>query len=97
MNRWDIPDWLEEEVRERDKVCVYCGIQMVDRMPPDGSRKAVATWEHIINDVSIVTRENIARCCVACIQVKGQRSSLIGCGRVTVGSTESTKTLSRKL
>lgn len=23
-NRWNIPDWLEKEVRERDKVCVYC-------------------------------------------------------------------------
>ncbi|MEW6290964.1 MAG: HNH endonuclease [Thermodesulfobacteriota bacterium] len=73
MNRWGIPDWLEEEVMERDKACVYCGIQMVDRMPPDGSRKAVATWEHIINDASFVTRENIARCCFACNSSKGTK------------------------
>lgn len=23
MNRWGIPDWLEEEIRVRDKACVY--------------------------------------------------------------------------
>jgi len=42
-NRWGIPGWLEEEVKERDKACVYCGIQMVEQMPPRGPRKAVAT------------------------------------------------------
>ena len=73
MNNWGIPDWLEEEVKERDKTCVYCGIQMIDKMPPNGSRKDVATWEHIINDASIVTRENIARCCVACNSSKGTK------------------------
>ena len=73
MNRWGIPYWLEEEVKERDKACVYCGIQMIDRIPPSGPRKAVATWEHIINDASIVTRENIVRCCVACNSSKGTK------------------------
>jgi hypothetical protein len=74
MNRWDIPNWLEEEVKERDKVCIYCGIQMIEQMPPSGHRKALATWEHIINDASIVTRENIARCCVACNSSKGTKN-----------------------
>ena len=73
MNRWGIPDWLEEEVKERDKVCVYCGIQMIDQVPQHGPRKAVATWEHIINDASIVTRENIVRCCVSCNSSKGTK------------------------
>jgi hypothetical protein len=50
MNNWGIPDWLERKVKERDKTCVYCGIQMIEHMPPRGSRKAAATWEHIIND-----------------------------------------------
>lgn len=71
MNRWGIPDWLEKEVKERDRACVYCGAQMIEQMPPSGSRKDVATWEHIINDASIVTRENIARCCVPCNSSKG--------------------------
>ena len=73
MNRWGIPDWLEQEVKKRDKLCVYCRIQMVEKIPPGGPRKAVATWEHIINDASIVTLDNIARCCVACNSSKGTK------------------------
>ena len=73
MNDWGIPDWLENEVKERDKTCVYCGVQMIQKMPSRGHRKAVATWEHIINNASIVTRENIARCCVACNSSKGTK------------------------
>jgi hypothetical protein len=73
MNRWGIPAWLEKEVKNRDKACIYCGIQMIERMPRSGSRKAAATWEHIINDASIVTRENIARCCFACNSSKGTK------------------------
>jgi len=73
MNHWGIPDWLEEEVRERDKACVYCGVQMVEKVPPGSSRRLVATWEHIINDASIITRENIARCCAACNSSKGAK------------------------
>jgi hypothetical protein len=33
MNNWGIPDWLEKEVRERDKTCVYCGIQLIEKIP----------------------------------------------------------------
>ena len=73
MNNWRIPDWLEKEVIERDKTCVYCGIQMLEKMPAHGPRKTVATWEHIINDQTIVTRDNIARCCVACNASKGAK------------------------
>ena len=73
MNHWGIPDWLEREVKERDKICVYCGIQMIDQMPPRGPRKAVATWEHIINDASMATRGNIARCCAPCNSSKGTK------------------------
>jgi hypothetical protein len=73
MNHWGIPDSLEREVKERDKTCVYCGTQMIEQMPPRGPRKTAATWEHIINDASIVTRENIARCCVACNSSKGTK------------------------
>ena len=73
MNRWNIPKWLENEVKARDTFCVYCGAKIVDQMPPSGSRKSVATWEHIINDASIVTRENIARCCAGCNSSKGTK------------------------
>ena len=73
MKNWGIPDWLEREVKERDKTCVYCGIQMIEQVSPRGPRKALATWEHIINDESIVSRENIARCCAACNSSKGEK------------------------
>lgn len=73
MNCWGIPDWLEKEVKERDKSCIYCGIPMMEKMPLHGPRKSVATWEHIINDASIITRENIARCCAACNSSKGTK------------------------
>jgi len=73
MNRWGIPEWLEKEVKERDKFCVYCGIKMVEKMPLRGPRKNVATWEHIINDATIISRENIALCCVSCNSSKGTK------------------------
>jgi len=73
MNIWGIPEWLEQEVRARDKYCIYCGIIMIEKMPPHGPRTAVATWEHIINDARIITRGNIARCCVACNSSKGTK------------------------
>ena len=73
MNRWGIPAWLEQEVRERDKYCIYCGVQMFDKSHQGETRRNVATWEHIINDAKIVTRANIARCCAACNSSKGTK------------------------
>ena len=69
-NNWNIPDWLEKEVRERDKVCVYCGIEFT---PAKVSKKTAASWEHIVNDAQIVTRENIVLCCCGCNASKGQK------------------------
>ena len=74
MNIWGIPDWLENEVRARDKKCVYCGIEMFQKMPRGSPRKAAATWEHIINDARIITRENVALCCSPCNSSKGQKT-----------------------
>lgn len=74
MNRWNIPQWLELVVRERDRQCVYCGVTMLDRAPLRGPRNAVATWEHIINDAHIITPENIARCCMDCNASKGAKA-----------------------
>jgi len=74
MNSWNIPDSLEREVRARDKKCVYCGVEMLQKIPHASPRNAVATWEHIINDVRITTRENIALCCWACNSSKGEKA-----------------------
>ena len=67
---WNIPKWLEDEVRERDKKCVYCGIPFTSIKV---SKKTTASWEHIINDAKIITRENIALCCCGCNASKGQK------------------------
>ena len=69
-NNWNIPDWLEKEVRERDKTCVYCGVEFVASKI---SKKSAASWEHIINDAKIITRENIALCCRGCNASKGKK------------------------
>lgn len=69
-NSWNIPQWLEKEIRERDKVCVYCGEAFTSIKT---SRRSASSWEHIINDASIITRENIALCCCGCNASKGQK------------------------
>lgn len=69
-NNWNIPDWLEKEVRERDKKCVYCGVEFTS---PKVSRKSAASWEHIANNAKIINRENIALCCCGCNSSKGQK------------------------
>ncbi len=73
-NNWNIPKELEQEVRLRDKVCVYCGVEFT---PTKISKKTAASWEHIINDAKIITRENIALCCCGCNASKGQNLASI--------------------
>jgi hypothetical protein len=70
MNNWNIPDWLENEIKERDKSCVYCRIEFGSSKK---TRKSKATWEHIINDARIINRENIVRCCCGCNSSKGTK------------------------
>lgn len=69
-NKWNIPAWLEEEVHTRDLVCVYCRKAFTS---PKVSARSSPSWEHIINDAAIVTRENIALCCRGCNASKGQK------------------------
>ena len=69
VNRWNIPAWLEREVLERDRSCVYCGTSFASA----ASRRSRPSWEHIVNDASIVSRENIALCCIGCNASKGTK------------------------
>lgn len=69
-NRWNIPPWLEKEVLERDKSCVYCRTEFTSIQC---ARKSSGTWEHIINDIRIITPENIVRCCQSCNSSKQQK------------------------
>jgi hypothetical protein len=68
MNRWNIPAELEQEIMRRDKSCIYCGVVFVLSNDRAGSRPS---WEHIVNDARIVTRENISLCCRSCNSSKG--------------------------
>ncbi|WP_444915332.1 hypothetical protein [Microbulbifer sp. TRSA007] len=69
-NNWNIPAWLEAEVRARDKDCIYCRNEFTS---PKESVKASPSWEYIINDAKIITKENIALCCRGCNASKGQK------------------------
>jgi len=68
MNNWNIPSWLETEVRKRDTHCIYCGVKFDKNV-----KMNTATWEHIVNDENIITRENIALCCCSCNASKGAK------------------------
>lgn len=57
-------------MRERDRTCVYCGTLFATAT----ARRSRPSWEHIVNDVSIVTRENIALCCIGCNASKGTKT-----------------------
>jgi hypothetical protein len=69
VNRWNIPEALEVEVIERDQACVYCG-RLFASATRRGERKS---WEHIINDATLVNRDNIALCCISCNASKGAK------------------------
>jgi hypothetical protein len=75
MNKWGIPKSLEQEVRARDRDCVYCCVKL--REPSaKGDRKHNATWEHIDNDRwddKTIMSINVARCCHACNSSKGTK------------------------
>ena len=69
-NKWNIPAELERQIRARDEVCVYCGREFLSHLE---SAKALASWEHIINDASIISMDNICLCCRGCNASKGQK------------------------
>jgi 5-methylcytosine-specific restriction endonuclease McrA len=68
VNRWKISASLQKEVLARDTHCVYCGVAFTVPALTHGAR---ASWEHIVNDASVVTLQNIVRCCMSCNASKG--------------------------
>ena len=68
--RWRISRELAEEVLARDVRCIYCSRDF----DLAGPRASVPSWEHIVNDLSIVTADNIALCCVSCNASKGRKA-----------------------
>jgi hypothetical protein len=73
MNSWNIPDWLEDKIRRRDKLCIYCHIKMKSYPRARGVPRNKATWEHIDND-DMRSETNIAICCGACNTSKGAKT-----------------------
>jgi hypothetical protein len=70
-NRWGIPKDVEDFVIERDRKCVYCGVEF---STSENNRKNKQSWEHIINDIQQNGADNIALCCVSCNASKGNKS-----------------------
>lgn len=56
MNQWKIPIWMEKEIINMDKVCVYSGVSFTTHKE---CRKTSPSWEHIVIDARIVILENI--------------------------------------
>lgn len=73
-NQWQIPRELATQVACRDLVCIYCSNEFTPLGPFNRRR---ASWEHIVNDLTLITPENIAVCCVGCNASKGTKSLFI--------------------
>ncbi len=74
-NNYNIPNWLEEKVRNRDKFCVYCHAKLEEHPHTNGTPGDKATFEHIDND-GPPSEENIAMCCASCNASKGVKKLL---------------------
>lgn len=70
-NRWGIPREVEIIVLDRDKSCVYCGVEFNNL---NQTRRTKKTWEHIINDIKLNSSDNIALCCGSCNASKGSKN-----------------------
>jgi len=73
LNAWKIPAWLEEKVKKRDKLCVYCHVPMKEYLHRKGTPIGKATWEHVDNDEGNISESNIVRCCSSCNKSKGAK------------------------
>lgn len=69
--RWGISREVALQVLARDTNCIYC---RRDFDPTLENRAAVPSWEHIVNDVSLASIQNIGLCCVSCNSSKGTKS-----------------------
>ena len=68
--RWQIDRNLAVEVLAHDVRCVYCSREFSFA----GLRASFPSWEHIVNDLTIVNARNIALCCVGCNASKGRKA-----------------------
>jgi hypothetical protein len=71
-NTYKISDKDEQEIRARDKKCVYCHIWV--RQKPHAMGGTGATIEHFNNDGPFDKKYNIAICCRSCNSSKGTKT-----------------------
>jgi 5-methylcytosine-specific restriction endonuclease McrA len=71
-NTYGISKQDEQEIRARDKTCVYCGILM--KQYPNAMGASGATIEHFNNDGPFKKKYNVAICCRRCNSSKGTMS-----------------------
>jgi len=67
---WQIPRTLALQIIERDQQCIYCRHVFIS---PFTVRASCPSWEHIVNDLSLINLENIGLCCVSCNASKGKK------------------------
>jgi hypothetical protein len=70
-NKYGISKEDEQEIRARDKTCVYCRILMKKSRGTFG-----ATIEHFNNDGPFDAKYNVAICCRGCNSSKGTKDLL---------------------
>jgi hypothetical protein len=70
--KWSIRRDVALEVIRRDLNCVYCRRDF--HVDLSGPRAGLPTWEHIVNDLSLVSSSNIALCCWGCNASKGRKT-----------------------
>lgn len=68
---WKISRGLAAQVIARDTECVYCRLVFLVSFT---SRATCPSWEHIVNDLDLITLDNIALCCGSCNSSKGKKS-----------------------
>ena len=71
-NAYGISNQVEQEIRARDKTCVYCG-----KLMKRSRRSFGATIEHFNNDGPFDAKYNVAICCRGCNSSKGTKDLLI--------------------
>lgn len=77
-NYFGIPENIEEEIRARDAVCVYCGAEMKMYNGVIGTPSDKATIEHLSFDGPFywkdeLNREDIVICCGKCNSSRGKK------------------------
>lgn len=72
MNKWGIPDWLEEKVKKKYRFCVYCHVKLKKHQYTIGTHKDKATLEHIDN-YGPNSESNVVMCCSSCNSSKGTK------------------------